>query len=151
GNFSYSPPAGYTGTQTFTYRVSDGIASSTATVSLDITNTAPVAHNDVYSVHSQQTLTTGHASGDIQGVWQNDSDADNDPLSFELLNDAAGGEVALQSNGDFAYQPDAAFIGDDSFTYRVFDGVAHSSAATVTIHVWDDPPNANNDEYFFST
>jgi Bacterial Ig-like domain/Putative Ig domain/Bacterial Ig domain len=38
GQFVYSPPRGYTGTDTFTYTISDGITSDTATVVLTIAN-----------------------------------------------------------------------------------------------------------------
>lgn len=44
GGFTYTPNAGYLGTDTFTYRVSDGAATDTATVSLNVIkrNEAPV-------------------------------------------------------------------------------------------------------------
>ena len=39
------------------------------------------------------------------------------------------------------------FIGTDSFTYKLNDGIADSAAATVTISVANNGPNAQNDQY----
>ncbi len=36
GSFEYNPPAGFTGTDTFAYTVSDGVGTSTATVTLNV-------------------------------------------------------------------------------------------------------------------
>ena len=39
GAFTYNPPAGYTGTDTFTYTITNTAGSSTATVSIVVSNT----------------------------------------------------------------------------------------------------------------
>jgi hypothetical protein len=38
GSFSFTPASGFVGQETFTYTVSDGILSSTATVTINVTN-----------------------------------------------------------------------------------------------------------------
>ena len=55
----------------------------------------------------------------------------------------------LNSDGSFTYTPDAAFIGDDTFTYHAFDGTSSSNTVTVTITVdpVNDPPVAFPDSY----
>jgi putative cell wall-binding protein len=45
--------------------------------------------------------------------------------------------VNLAADGGFSYTPNADFFGTDTFTYRVFDGIAYSDWATVTITVTD--------------
>ena len=58
GSFTYTPAANYNGTDTFTYRASDGTATSNlATVTLTITavNDAPVADHDSYSIAEDGT------------------------------------------------------------------------------------------------
>jgi large repetitive protein len=60
GGFTYTPRANYFGTDSFTYRPSDGTAQgNTVTVSLTITavNDAPVAVDDTYTVAEDGTLT----------------------------------------------------------------------------------------------
>lgn len=62
GSFTYTPNAGYYGTDTFAYRISDGGAiSNPATVSITVVrtgNAAPVAVNDSYTINEDATLTT---------------------------------------------------------------------------------------------
>src|SRR5205823_2381296 len=57
GSFAYTPTAGYSGTDSFTYRVSDGLLSSNiATVTIAVTESAPVAGNATVSVSRNKTL-----------------------------------------------------------------------------------------------
>ena len=55
----------------------------------------------------------------------------------------------MNADGTFTYVPNPGFYGTDSFTYQLFDGVAYSNVATVTITVGytDIPPMAENDAY----
>jgi VCBS repeat-containing protein len=145
GSFTYTPNAGYTGTDTFQYRASDGIASSTATVTLTIhaTNSAPAAVNDSYTVLHGHTLTVNP-----KGVLANDTDADNDPLTAVLVSSTTHGTLTLNSNGSFTYASSASYTGTDTFTYQANDGLANSGTATVTITVTDpNTPTAAADTY----
>ena len=45
----------------------------------------------------------------------------------------------IQSDGSFAYAPNAGFLGNELFTYKANDGALDSAAATVTIAVTTDP------------
>ena len=134
GGFTYTPTAGFSGTDTFTYKVNDGLVdSNTATVSITVNvaaNHAPVAVNDSYTVNQGQTLTVA-----VPGVLGNDTDADGNALTATLVSNPSNGTVTLNSNGSFTYTPNAAFAGTDSFTYAANDGEAASNTATVTISV----------------
>ncbi len=132
GSFTYVPAPGFTGTDTFTYRLSDGQATSNvATVTLVASNTPPVAANDVYTVAQNGVLTIT-----IPGLLANDSDANGDPLTAIKLSDPAAGTItAFGANGSFTYVPTPGTFGPDSFTYKVNDGMADSNVATVTITV----------------
>ena len=59
GGFTYVPVSTYTGSDTFTYRATDGVnTSSPATVTITIpANRAPTAANDSYAVTMNSTLT----------------------------------------------------------------------------------------------
>src|SRR5262249_27246881 len=66
GSFSYTPAIGFSGTDSFTYRASDGQAQSglaTATITVNFVNTAPVARNDSAGSTLQNTPLTVAAPG----------------------------------------------------------------------------------------
>jgi VCBS repeat-containing protein len=134
GSFTYVPAANFSGSDTFTYRASDGTTTSspvTVTINITAVNDAPVAANDNYSVTSGQTLTTTTTNG----VIANDSDPDGTTPTAVLVQNVAHGTLTLNSNGTFTYTPTAGFVGTDTFTYRATDGSLQSSPATVTITV----------------
>lgn len=64
------------------------------------------------------------------------ADADNDPLTFEVVDMPILGTLTVNSTtGEFTYSPPPLQAGTDSFTYRVSDGQLTSNVATVTITV----------------
>ncbi len=135
GSFTYAPNANFTGVDTFNYRASDGVLSSSIvavsiTVSGTSTNSAPIASNDVYSVTEGQTLAVNAANG----VLNNDSDPENDNLSASITQDASNGQLTFNADGSFSYSPDAGFTGTDTFGYSASDG-SLSSTGTVQITV----------------
>ena len=117
GSFTYTPDAGFTGTDTFTYLANDGtVDSDPATVTITVEegdepgpNEAPVAVADVYMTGADQTLTIP-----APGVLGNDFDADDDPLTATGVTQPANGEVQLSADGRFTYTPDDGFSGFDT-------------------------------------
>ena len=91
----------------------------------------PVANNDAYTTIKGQELDVAAANG----VLVNDTNADGNALSAQLVNGPANGTVTLNPDGSFSYTPDAGFWGLDSFTYTAMNGMAVSNTATVTITV----------------
>jgi VCBS repeat-containing protein len=133
GTFTYTPDADFSGSDVFTYTVSDGNGGTdTATVVINVTpvNDAPVASNDSYSVAEDGVLTVGGA-----GVLGNDGDVEGDALTASLVSGPSNGTLTLNADGTFTYTPNANFNGTDSFTYVANDGLANSAPATVTISV----------------
>jgi VCBS repeat-containing protein len=131
GTFSYTPAANYSGPDAFTYRATDGTATSnivTVTIAVAPVNDAPVAVADSYSTPQGVPLTVP-----APGVLANDRDADG-TITAALVTGPSNGTVALNANGSFTYTPASAFSGTDTFTYRATDGTL-SSTATVTIAV----------------
>lgn len=136
----YTPDAGTTGEQTFTYAISDGAggtSEATVTVQVDApppTNTDPVAADD--------SATTEEGVAVELDLLANDSDADGDALTLTSVGSAANGTVAIDDRGtvdvsdDVAvYTPDAGFSGEDSFTYTISDGAGGTAEASVTVTV----------------
>lgn len=136
GGFIFTPYAGFVGTTSFTYRLIDesGEYSSNATVTIDVTNDAPVVLNDQYAIVTNNVL----AVSAFDGIMANDHDAEADVLSLTLVSGVSNGQLSLSANGSFVYTPDAGFTGADSFTYRINDGWQDSGLGTVTIVVVEE-------------
>lgn len=147
GNFTYTPDAGFSGIDSFTYRIRDEDgATAEATVELHVrASAAPVANPDSYSVLRNGTLDVAAS----EGVLTNDLDPEGTDLSVVLITDPVdNGSVNVFGDGRFTYTPDSGFVGTDSFTYRVRDGEGSTSEATVTIEVVaPTPPVATDDSY----
>jgi len=147
GAFSFTPAANFNGTDTFTYKASDGTAQSNpATVTITVTpvNDAPTAAADTYDTPEDTALTIA-----APGVLGNDSDPDSSTLTAAVVTGPGHGTLTLNPNGAFAYTSAANFNGTDTFTYRANDGTLDSDLATVTITVTavNDAPVATNDAY----
>jgi Bacterial Ig domain len=101
-----------------------------------VTNTAPVAVNDVYNINQDTPLNPP-----APGVLGNDTDADGDALTAHLVSGPSHATTfVLNANGSFTYIPVAHFTGVDSFTYKANDGTDDSNVATVTINIADTEP-----------
>ena len=149
GAFGYTPDAGFSGTDSFRYQVSDGVGGQdTTTVTISV-NGPPVAQDDAYQVSEGDTLTyLANAS-----VLANDSDPDGDALDALLVSEPANGELLplgsdnllLTLDGDFTYVPNSEFVGVDTFRYLADDG-SSTDTATVAITV-NGRPTAVPDAY----
>ena len=144
---SYTPAAGFVGTETFTYTMRDTAGlTSTATVTVTVAHVdhPPVAVADSYSTNKGTALTVDAANG----VLKNDTDPDSgDTLTAVLNANVAHGVLALNANGSFTYTPAAGYGGPDSFTYHASDGTLSSNTVTVSLTVNDRAPVANADSY----
>jgi hypothetical protein len=131
---TYTPDANYNGSDSFTYKVTDGeLWSDTATVDITVTpvNDAPVA-NDMTETTAEDTAKT---------ITLDATDIDSNTLTTEILSNPVHGEVSV-SGLVVIYTPNANYNGLDSFTYKVSDGLLESNTATVTLTVnpVNDPP-----------
>jgi VCBS repeat-containing protein len=129
GSYSYQPDTNFNGTDTFTYRVSDGeggFATAVVTIMVLPVNDAPVAGNDTATAPEDTRVTIT--------VLGNDIDVDGDVLSVTSAA-ASNGTVTILANGKLDYMPNANFNGTDTITYTISDGQGGTSTATVTVTV----------------
>ncbi len=149
GSFLYTPTANYSGPDSFTYRVNDGVRDSlaTATVNLTVTpvNDAPAATPDTYTVAVDAVLEIPTA----HGVLLNDSDAEGDALTVSAVAIPSHGTLTLEADGAFTYTPESGFRGLDSFTYRASDGVSNAAPVTVTLGVGQEFANVMLSEIMY--
>jgi len=131
GTITYTPDAGFVGSDSFTYTVSDGRGGSdTATVSMTVTqapNRKPTAVNDTTSTLRDTPVRIN--------VLANDTDPDGDALSVSNVTDPPHGAAVDNHDGTITYTPDAGYTGSDTFQYTIGDGHGGSDTATVTISV----------------
>ena len=89
-------------------------------------NDVPVAFADQYYGLHDTTLSVSAADG----LLKNDFDANDDPLTVSLVSGPSNGALTLASDGSFTFVPTAGFVGTDSFTYTVSDGLQTSASAS---------------------
>ncbi|MEI8213289.1 MAG: Ig-like domain-containing protein [Planctomycetota bacterium] len=66
----------------------------------------------------------------------NDIDIDNTSLNYSVVSNPSNGTLlSFNSNGTFSYRPNSAFVGIDTFTYKVSDGTNDSNLSTIAIGV----------------
>jgi len=140
----YSPATGFSGTDSFTYQISDGNggqAVATVTVGVSDLNVAPTAVADQAQLPQGQSI-------DI-AVLANDVDPDGDSLSVSIALPPANGSATVLPDNRISYTPVASFFGADSIGYVIDDGAGGTSAATVSITITavvvNNPPTASDD------
>ena len=124
---TYTPDAGFIGGDSFTFTVSDGLAESQpAIVSITVSaaNEPPMA--DEQSVATEENTPIS--------ITLTGSDPDGDALTYALSATTTHGTLEGVAP-ELTYTPDEGFIGGDSFTFTVSDGLAESQPAVVSITV----------------
>lgn len=107
-------------------------------------NDPPTATNDSYTTTANTTLSVAAEDGVLANDSDPDPDDDSDGLSVAVASGPENGTLSLATNGAFTYTPDAEFVGNDSFTYKVSDGNGGDDTATATITVTQRPPRVSD-------
>lgn len=137
GTFHYTPVAHFFGTDSFTYTVSDGVATSAAaTVNITVKRipVAPLAYDNSFTTPEDTTL-----NGQLTGI-----DVNGGALVYHLAQSGHMGTVVVAEDGSFTYTPFSNRYGVDKFTFRVesADGLWSATARiTVTVSPVNDIPN----------
>lgn len=105
--------------------------------------------DDEYSYFRFDDINVAFSGAGTGGVLSNDTDADMDPLTAQLVSGPTNGQLVLNAGGTFSYTPNMNYFGPDSFTYRASDGGLLSNVATVniTVNPVNDAPDAIDDAY----
>ena len=144
GSFTYTPPANFFGTNSFTYQACDGsgaCAQATATISINSVNDIPVATAGAFSLSEDNVLT-----GSVQSLA---SDVESSSLTFSTSVQATQGTVVIAANGSFSYTPQSNYFGSDSFVYSACDtqGACATALVSLTISPSNDAPIASADSF----
>ena len=155
-NVTYTPPQNFSGSDSFTYTITDNgtppmSASGTVFVTVSEVNAAPTANPDSFTTAEDTPLVVAASiltSNDSPGP-ANESTQTLTVTSVSAQS-SQGGTVALNA-GTLTYTPPASFNGADSFTYIVTDDGTTNSASdpktaigtvTVTVTEVNQPPVA---------
>ncbi len=132
----YTPEDGFNGADSFTYELSNGLLTKTATVDINVTS-----GDDNNLIAVDDTATTQQNTEVTIDVLANDTDVDGNS-TLTIVTDASNGTAVVDDNGtagDFSddsviYTPNNGFNGTDSFTYELNNGLT-TQTATVDINV----------------
>lgn len=101
-------------------------------------NAAPAVSDDT-AVCDEDASATGNVLG-------NDTDAESDAMTAEVVSGVSAGSLSLGADGAFTYTPDADWNGSVSFTYKATDGIGESvGSATITVNAVNDVPVTSDD------
>ena len=133
---TYQSDNNFVGTDTFSFNVSDGLATGSGNVTVNVSrNHRPPE----VSVPPRYSFNEG-ASINVTLVGT-DPDGSLDTLSYSVVTQPQHGKL-LGTGANLVYTPDPYYNGTDSFTYVVNDGLYNSAPATValTINPVQHPP-----------
>ena len=126
GTYVYTPAAGFAGSDTFTYRITDPTGQTvTATETIVVLPPALIAANDSYTTGYNTPVNGNAASGDTFAPGS----------VFAPASTPAHGSVTMNANGTYVYTPASGFVGTDTFDYTVTDPTGQTRTATETVIV----------------
>jgi len=129
----YTPDADFNGADSFAFTVNDGTTTSPAAsiaVTINPVNDPPVANAQLVNAVEDTPIT----------ITLTGSDIDGDSLSFAIASTPANGSLGTitpidATSAEVVYTPTTGFVGSDSFSFTVNDGMVDSPAATVDVAV----------------
>lgn len=139
GSFIYTPPSGFTGNDRFAYIASSGtLPNNNAIVSIAV-GTPATATSDTYTATGNVSINLNGAAG----VLTNDNGSNrtivaingNTSLVGVPTTTTQGGNLTLNADGSFNYNPPAGYEGSDNFTYTIDNGFSSPSTITVTLNI----------------
>ena len=136
---TYTPDADFNGSDSYTYTVTSGGVTETATVNVTVNSIVDIV-NDAETTNEDTAVTTS--------VLANDAFAGNP--SITSITQGTNGTVVINRDNTVTYTPDADFNGSDSYTYTVTSGgVTETATVNVTVNpivdIADDTDTTNED------
>lgn len=133
GVLIYTPRLGFTGTDSFTYTISDKTTGTEKTTSANITvkvveNLPPKQKQSFDFFGANRTMLI-----DLQGKYV--SDPDGDTLTIESYTQPDQGGNIIIKEGKLFYTPAKGFIGFEKFNYTIKDSYGNSLTSGFTLYV----------------
>lgn len=142
GSFRYTPSRGFAGVATFDYVIVDAFnRTARATVSIDASQSVPVARNDYFTANA-----TSFSIG-APGLLANDSGGIGNVVVASYAGPSSGTIDWALTDGSFKYTPRRGFAGVASFSYTSMDELGRTSSATAYIDYAASIPVAFADSF----
>lgn len=142
GSFMYVPNQAFKGADSFKYRADDGLGlrspKATVTITVNPTNYSPIVVDETYYGVKNQPLTRDAT----KGVLVNDSDPNFDPLTATYKPASLSpnqGELVLNPDGSFTYNPKPDSLDTVTFQYYVSDPSGSQVIGTATLNILEEP------------
>ena len=143
GSFTYTPNAEFSGTDLFSYSVCDpsGVCDyADVIITINAVNDIPDAVDDFIAAEEDDVVSNTVAT--------NDTDAENDAITFTLVDGVTNGTLVFNADGSFTYTPNTNYYGSDVFTYSACDqGGCDTATVTIDIAQINDGLIAVDDNY----
>ena len=125
----YTPDVNFSGQAVISIKAFNGTKySPPVNVVIDV-----VSHNPIASTLHVSVVKNGTISIDLSGT-----DPENDSLTYSVETPSVNGTLFQNDTNTQTYVPNTDFVGEDSFTFKAFDGVYYSDPATVHITVTEE-------------
>lgn len=144
GTITYQPTAGYSGADSFTVQVGDGVASANRQFSVTVgpnavpgfatpTNTLNVAKNGA-AVNLKPRLSISDIDLGQTETWSVATAPANGTLVVTGAT-AASGSTGITPGGTLTYQPKANWTGSETFQIKVTDSLGGTATSSFTVNV----------------
>ena len=141
-NVTYTPNAGFYGTDSFTYNITSGYGdiSSNATVTVFVNksgNTPPVVNDLIFTLQTNVYSVTFNAVSNATG---------NSPVLY-AVNQPSMGSVSNDASGNITYTRNPNLFGDDAFTYILTDANGGYTVGNVKVEQQDTSGDGLSDQW----
>ncbi|NNC50249.1 MAG: tandem-95 repeat protein, partial [Flaviramulus sp.] len=135
GEYTYTPPTGFIGDDSFEYTICDNgnpQLCDTAIVVITVVDNninITIANDDDYFSAGCEAL--------VSNVLDNDTDPEGDTQTVNTtpVDDVDNGTLILNADGTFTYTPNDGFTGTDSFVYSVCDDGTPQACDQATVYI----------------
>jgi hypothetical protein len=128
GQFTYFPNLNYNGSDSFSYKVSDGTLESpirTFNITIESVNDAPIITLGSLTTRRGVTGSSSMTASDVEG----------NSITYSTQSLPTKGVLNFNSNGSFSFVPNLGAFGPDSFSVVASDGVNSSTPFVVNITI----------------